>query len=367
MLCLTIVGVNVLFNSSAQSPSVSVITGNGILSGLATKQSSNASPGGSEVQFGSTDNPLGTSIKSSPTGPLSPISGWHVTFADDFNSQLGTSTGQDNYWYPSQSWNPNLNNNVNGDNGNETEVYNAKNVSISNGKLVLSANYQNNVAPATGDGSGSSQSNQVQRNYVSGIVTSTTTRTGYKGFTWTPGNGSTWAFEMVSQWPIDPDGNLWNAWWTSTQGGWLNERDFFEGLNTSGKLDSDWIYQTTCTLSPNCTGTKLQDFYTNLLTTGFDQSAAFHRYTYVINPDQSWSFYIDGTIQKWVGVNGVAPVRSGSNSPMLLILNYAFNKTTFNTGIRHFDIDSVAVYQDSAHAGQSINGGGIAPGTYISN
>ena len=90
-----------------------------------------------------------------------------------------------------------------------------------------------------------------------------------------------------------------------------------------------------------------------------------HRYTYVVYPNQSWSLYIDGVLQTWVGNNGVAPAHTSVNTPMDLILNYALANTTFTIGSRNFVINSVAVYQDNAHAGQAMTGGGIAPGTTV--
>jgi hypothetical protein len=275
-----------------------------------------------------------SAVKPAPTGPPVPAGGWHVAFADDFNVPLGAGAGQDNMWWPSQSWNADPNNDVAGNNSYETEVYNASQVSTSGGLLRLTAVYSTD-------------------HYVSGMVTSPVGIAGYEGFTWTPGDGATWAFEIVCQWPVDT-GELFNAWWSSTQTGWSDERDFFEGHTTTGGIDTDWIYGT----SP-----VTQDYYETTL--GFDPSAAMHRYTYVVNADQSWSTYIDGTLQTWVGNDGVSPVESSDDAPMELIVNYALSATTFMTGTRTFLVDSVAVYQDEGHAGQSIAGGGVAPGTVV--
>jgi hypothetical protein len=218
-------------------------------------------------------------------------------------------------------------------------------VSVSGGLLRLVAQYDNDRAPASGG--------YVQANYVSGIVTSPTGMAGYQGFTWVPGDGSTWAFEIVCQWPSNT-GELFNAWWSSTQSGWTDERDFFEGNSVQNRIDSDWIYDT----SPVA-----QNYYATVL--GFDPSAGMHRYTYEVHSDQSWSTYVDGTLQTWVGSNGLAPVASSADAPMMLLINYALSATTFTSGTRTFLVDSVAVYQDEAHAGKSIAGGGIAAGTTV--
>ncbi len=316
--------------SSSSGESSTTTTAGGSSGGGSTTSSSGATSSGGSSGATSYVNPA-------PTGPATPTGGWAVDFADDFNAPLGTGPGQDNYWYPSQSWNTNPDADVAGDNSYETEVYNASQVSVSGGLLSLTAVYQ-----VTAGGS-----------YVSGIVTSPTGRAGYQGFTWTPGDGSTWAFEIVCQWPVNT-GELFNAWWSSTESGWSDERDFFEGHTTQAGIDTDWIYVT----SP-----VTQDYYETTL--GFDPSAAMHRYTYAVNSDQSWSFYIDGALQTWVGKNGVSPIESSVDAPMELIINYALSAVTFTSGSRTFLVDSVAVYQDEAHAGQSTAGGGIAPGTVI--
>ena len=242
---------------------------------------------------------------------------------------------------------------MNGNNATDTEVYNSDEVAVQKGNLVLSARYQHDVAPASGNATGVNEANRVQRDFVAGIVSSSTDEPGYKGFTWTPGDGSTWAFEIDCRFPPDTTG-LFNSFWSSSLGTWSNERDFFEA-HSGQRIDSVWIYRT-----PNTS-----NFYSTTLR--FDPSAAMHRYTYVVNPNQSWSLYIDGVLQTWVGVDGMAPPQTSSNTPMELIMNYALNGSGFTSGSDSFLINSVAVYQDNAHAGRSVNGGGIAPGTVLAS
>jgi hypothetical protein len=291
-------------------------------------------------------------VSATPTGPPTPASGWHVNLADDFNAPLGDGPGEDHLWYPGPDPYQPATKNADGDNGYETEVYNSSQVSVKDGNLVLSARYDQDVAPATGNGLGRTDGNRVQRNYVSGMVVSASHSAGTQGFDWTPGDGSTWAFEIDCQFP-PATGELFNAFWSSTQGGWSNERDFFEGHNAN-HVDTDWIYRTDPYKS---------SYY--LAALKFNPSSAMHRYTYVINPDQSWSLYIDGVLQKWVGVDGVSPPEASVDTPMEVIINYGLDATTFTAGSRSFLINSVAVYQDNANAGQSTIGGGIAPGTVI--
>jgi hypothetical protein len=108
-----------------------------------------------------------------------------------------------------------------------------------------------------------------------------------------------------------------------------------------------------------------------------------HRYTYVVYPNQSWSLYIDGQLQTWVGDNGVAPAETSDepnpHQPMYLYIDYAladlnssgtgwnFTDPNFTSGYRQFRINSVAVYEDGIHAGEGFAGGGLAPGTVIAS
>jgi hypothetical protein len=342
-------GVYFLARSHAISPYVNGEAESGTRSGTTTLGSDTSASGSAYVGLGTAVASTGPGINSSPTGPSTPSGGWHVDLADDFNAPLGTSSGQDNLWYPNQAWDSPASSNANGDNSYETEVYNSSHVSVNSGNLVLTATYDNDVAAAT--------SSYVQRNYVAGMVTSPVGISGYKGFNWTPGTGSTLAFEIDCQFPQDT-GELFNAWWTSSQTNWYDEHDFFEGHNSQSVIDSDWIYQTS-----EDSGGFAQDFYQATL--GFDPAAAMHRYTYVIYANQSWSLYIDGQLQTWVGTNGVAPARSSNDNPMMLIANYALNANTFTSGTRQFLINSIAVYQDGDHISSGITGGGVAPGTVV--
>jgi hypothetical protein len=349
-------GAYLLESSHALSPYVANRAESGTVTAMASVQTCAGSTDGTCVQFGSTINPA-------PTGPAAPPSGWHVDLADDFNAPLGTGPGEDNLWYPNESWESDPTVNSNNDQCLQTQVDNSSEVSVANGMLNLSAKYEDDVAPAI------SNTCSAQRNYVAGIVTSSgpAGNTTYKGFTWNPGDGeSTWAFEIVSKWPSASPG-MWPSFYSSSQSTWTNERDFYEGYDMNHpdlNIDSDWIYQTSS--SPNGFA---QDWYKNQTT--FDPSAAFHRYTYVVYPDQSWSFYIDGVLQTWVGDNGVASSRTGDHLPMDLLINYALRTDTTtpwtDAGIRTYSIKSVAVYQDEANAGQSMTGGGIAPGTVVGN
>jgi hypothetical protein len=186
-----------------------------------------------------------------------------------------------------------------------------------------------------------------------------------------PGGGGTFAFEIVCKFAPGFDGGTSNGgndegWWSSG-GGWTDEFDFFEHWGWRGPPSvtaSVWVYST----SP-LHNISIPMNVSNLL--GADPAAAFHRYTTVIHPDNSYSMYIDGRL---VGSQSAPP--SFQRVWMKLILSYAMRNPAgsdprivpgFTTPgeTRDWVIRSVAVYQDAAHAGVDIRRGKIAPGTVI--
>ena len=193
----------------------------------------------------------------------------------------------------------------------------------------------------------------------------------YQGWDWLSAPGPTWAFQVVAQFPLNT-GELFNAFWTSNDSFTTlsNERDFFEGkraltspLANDTMIDSDWIYNET---------PLLQDLYVQdaNLQLNLDPSAQMNTYTYVIYPDQTWSFFINGVKQMWIGNGtGIGPVESAPSVRMALRLDYAVRGNTFVQGERYFKISSVAVYEDSASASRPghpySSGTTIAPGTTV--
>ena len=310
-------------------------------------------------------------VNSAPTGPRSPAGGWHIAFADGFGAKLGTEPGQDNFVYPNQNacCSPFVDHH--GNNHNELQVYNASQVHVGGEGLELIDKYSPKRAPA--------EDGYPVRNYVSGTISTQRQYAagGWHPFTWKPGGGETWAFECNCRLPANsPFSGVDPGWW-STDVKWTNEMDFFEewgwgsgcqlALLTSCLTGVAWVYDT----SP----VSVDESYTALYSI-FDPSVAFHRYTTVIYPDNRWSEYIDGQLQKWVGVNGVAPAPPYFNAVRmsLLLTNALRDKTAwsgpnpypgFSSGTRTFTARSIAVYEDAAHAGQAVSGGGIAPGTTV--
>jgi hypothetical protein len=312
------------------------------------------------------------SVNAAPTGPGVPEGGWHIAFADGFGAPLGTGPGQDNFFYPNENACCNPYENHHGDNTNELEAYNGIQDHITPGGLELVNSFHPNAMPAEGS--------YPVRNYLSGSVSTRPQYEagGWHGFTWEPGGGETWAFECDCKLPSNyPKYSGTDPGWWSTDKAWTNEFDFFEswGWNcnplTSCGFGIAWVYNT----SP--LHTEESALY-GLISKLFDPAAAYHRYTTVIYPNNTWSEYIDGQLQTWVGNAGVAPAPPEfKRVQMSLLLTNAIRDSSGSTGpnpypefstageTRTFDVRSIAVYQDGAHAGRNVTGGGVAPGTTV--
>ena len=204
------------------------------------------------------------------------------------------------------------------------------------------------------------------KNYISGAAQTFTQYEpgGYHGFTWEPGHGETWAFECYCKLPPYFRG-LDTSWW-STNWDWSDEVDFFESWTTGSPnasealLGTTWIYETNPRRSTESWSSLWQKF---------DPSAAFHRYTTVITPNNTIEEYIDG-----VHLFSFTPPYLAAAPKMGLILSNALREETggggsvdkqFTSGTRTLDIRSIAVYEDGDHAGQNVEGGGVAPGTTV--
>jgi hypothetical protein len=286
-------------------------------------------------------------VNSTPTGPPAPRSGWHVAFADGFGAPLGIGPGEDNFWYPNRfCCDPSEY--QKGFNKNELEVFSSSQVRVGGEGLELIDTYKPNVG-----GTG--------KNYVSGTVnTDLKPPPGYHLFRWKPGYGETWAFECVCRLPRNT-GEEDPGWWSSNFH-WKDEFDFFEfwGWNTADAYDMGvaWIWKV-----PDGVIEADHDVGKEL-----DVSGSFHRYTTVINPNNSVEEYIDGVRQSWLGKNGVlGPPPEVTIVSMGLKLSNALrvNGSHFTSGSRVFTIRSIAVYEDGEHAGKQVRRGGVAPGTVM--
>jgi hypothetical protein len=213
------------------------------------------------------------------------------------------------------------------------------------------------------------------KNYTCGQVQGEIPNAGsaYKLFHWTPGHGETWVFQTVAKFPPNT-GEEDVGFWSFGDPTWTDEFDFFESWGWTGQVNAGytttsngtvWVYDTNPV--HNIEGYEVYPF---------DPSAAFHTYTTVIYPNNTYSEYIDGQLQTGnygYGNGVIGPPPSFQQVPMGLILQYELQydnagtnpSAGFLSGSRNFSIRSVSVYQDGAHAGQDITDGGLAPGTTV--
>jgi hypothetical protein len=193
------------------------------------------------------------------------------------------------------------------------------------------------------------------------------------GFQWMPGGGDTWAFEVVMKFAPGYDGGVANggnneSFWSS--GGWSTlsgaEMDMPEHWGYNGPpSQAAWVtvYNQT---GPSTVSSSPKDLGAFL---GADPSAAFHRYTTLIAANGAMSVYVDGRLFS------TAPAPPSLNRVwQKLLISYALRNPSapnpriisgFTSGSRDFIVRSVVVYQDTAHLGQSVLNGVVAPGTVV--
>jgi hypothetical protein len=367
------IGVYLLTDSHAATPYVSINAAQGSIANGAASQACTGASDGNCVTFGSI---TGGGVNSEPKGPATPSGGWSVAYADGFTDPMGTGSGQDNTWF-SNRYNGNSNPCVNAppDNANETDLYNCSQAKVDSGGLELTCTYSPGVGSGKSDLCGRVQGNSGNT-------------PGYKAFGWTPAKGETWAFEVDAKFPKNT-GEEDVGWWSSDPC-WGDEFDFFESWGwgnppTSGYTQTNtgiaWIYNTGNTSCTNDSGSYQNDegYKQFWPSASQDPSLAFHRYTTVVYPNNTWSFYIDGVLQTGgtgldssgtPGVMGPAGQAAAIIKPVMnLILQYSLRTPSqpigFNSGSRTFTVRSAAVYQDAGHAGKDIVNGGLAPGTTL--
>jgi len=276
------------------------------------------------------------SVNAKPTGPPTPSGGWSVAYADGFGAELGTSSNQDSTWRQ-------LEDEDGFTNKNEIAVFRTKQAKTGAEGLELAC------TPLTRT---INRGTQLNANYECGAVVSS-------HFRWRSDEGETWAFECVCKWPANT-GEADPGWWTN--GGYTegeNEYDFFEG---DGWSNHDTEYDAFMPAIVQLGEQHKVDGFEKTL--GFYPENGFHRYTTVLTPDgrhYTAAEYVDGTF-KW-SLSYTDFKRAWDD----LRLSYALREYAggFTSGSRDFVIRSVAAYEDKAHEGKDIEGGGIAPGTAV--
>ena len=169
-------------------------------------------------------------------------------------------------------------------------------------------------------------------------------------FEYTYGGSETIVAECYCRWPVD-SGGADPGFWSYTG---AEEIDYFEGW---GWNSPSWA-AAEAGVPVITTPYRAHEIYPLVLGLGFDPSLAFHRYATEITPNDSAFLvreYIDGVF-RWSFEAPVAKSQDG------LILTGGLR---VNGQSDDFVVRSIELYQDGAHAGQGIRGGGIAPGTTL--
>jgi len=237
--------------------------------------------------------PSGHTVSSNPDAPgVNPAGGWQVQYGDAFGAAFGTGAGQDNTLYPNSggaysrlqcSDNPGFAND-------EMEVFNCSQAVVDSAGLHLKCDSSPERWPAGAGPNGAPGNPAI--NYVCGALRSQEGAVpGYKFFNWQPRQGQTWAMQCVCRFPPDTGAADPGSW--STDDPWTQEIDFFEGWGEHGTSWADapvttptWVYDTNPFTTQGGAGVL-----------AFDPSAAYHTYTTVISPDNTYEEFIDGQLQ----------------------------------------------------------------------
>jgi hypothetical protein len=287
-------------------------------------------------------------VSAAPSGPPTPASGWSLVYADAFGAPFGIGPGEDNTLFQNSC---SATTNCPAFNSNELEVMSTSAVTQTADGLRLTCTHSER---AQQPGS---------KHYVCGTVSGRPEAIGGDSFfSWSPGHGQTLVFEAVAKLPQNT-GEADPGWWSDGPPWNGAELDFFEGGGWSFEHTSGWRTDElfTAWFAPPGLSASKRGFAT-------DPSLAFHTYTFELAPDDTYSVWIDGAPQPWAAKVGPAhPVSSAKDT---LILSYALRTcatchSAFDEGRREFDVRSIAVYEDRAHAGVGVANAGLAPGTVI--
>jgi hypothetical protein len=250
-----------------------------------------------------------------------PSGGWHVVYADAFGAQPSTDT--------TFSW-------QNGSTccGTGFATLEAANVRVGLSGLELFCTGPEATAP-TWRCSGGNTDRFVELDYA---------------------GAGTWAAECVAKIPANTGAADPSCWTYATN----EEIDFFELWGWGG---TSWA--NVHGGMPVVTTPYVDHCLCNVESAlGFDPSLAFHRYTTEVTPLGGESFrlteFIDGA-ERWSFVATMPHATDG----LILTNNLREPKGGGYASADVMSVRSVALYQDGAHAGQGVRGGGVAPGTTL--
>jgi hypothetical protein len=172
-------------------------------------------------------------------------------------------------------------------------------------------------------------------------------------FTYALGHGASFAFETVAKLSDNTLGGEDTAFWSiSTEKRWPPELDYFEYFGwgcTTACHGGFPVYKSNGLGSHEC-------YIDPAVALGEQPWLKFHRYTTVVE---------GSTFTEYIDAKRICSFSQAVNTDSMgLILVHALRVSTTprNTS---FDVRSVAVYEDSAHAGQFVTNGGTAPGTTV--
>jgi hypothetical protein len=277
--------------------------------------------GGSTGETGQTG---ATGVAAKPLGPPTPPSGWSVQYADAFHDPFTTdlTIAPANYSSPLES----------------DETFSPSAVHTGPEGLTLTCKKEQ----------------EAKRQFVCGLIHTESTRNGklfhYEG----PQSGQTLCFQMVAE-LSKQTGESDNGFWSyQTSGSGTQEFDFPELFPISSP-DTTWepfyhwfgVPEDEERITPQGLNT-----YTTLW-----EPASGKNYRFKVYYDGALRFTSaeQTPVASWFELVVNYFIRYGVNEAR----NWPLHET------RTFHVASIAVYEDQGHAGQGVEGGGIAPGTVI--
>lgn len=321
-------------------------------------------------------------VSRTPLGPAVPASGWSAVMADGFSTSGPALGASGSYWGKNRDSRDAATGLLRpGFNPNEVAIFDSTLPNITSSGLILPATFDSGCG-SRANTAYPSQGFETAANYRSGCLWSSPSTAfggapgfaGITGFLWTPvGLGAKTCFEAVIQQPFNVSTTQGSdmAWWCSAGAG-DPEFDFPEmalilnGFTIGGSaIWAVWNHGTN-------QSAQIQNFNTPSTYDAptYMTDGAFHTYTCVVDDAaKTVEMYVDG-----MNITGspfsYSSVGTLLTTPMGFYLSYGFrnnggSQTPSFTGTVNTVVRSAAVYQDTAHAGAGITGGGVQIGTVL--